>query len=99
MATWGVLSWTRPDRDSREESTTVDVRRLGRRSRTVVGSLAVLALVAGLFAAVTRTATANPPPNPTNGQLNNAKARKDALSAQVGRLSGQIGRASCRERV
>ena len=49
--------------------------------------------MAGTLTAVTGSAHAAPPPNPTDSQLNQAKADKAAIADQVGRLSGQVAAA------
>jgi peptidoglycan DL-endopeptidase RipA len=53
--------------------------------------LAALAAAASLLlVAVGPAAQGKPPPNPTNGQLNSAKANKAALADLVGKLSAQL---------
>ncbi len=61
-----------------------------RRRGAITAVLSALALSAGLLAVPSSTAAAKPPPNPTNTQLNNAQAKKNALAGQVGVLSGKI---------
>jgi cell wall-associated NlpC family hydrolase len=63
--------------------------------------VALVATVAGVVVAApasspvltSAVAAPAPPPNPTNGQLSAAAARKAALANQVGQLSGQIAAA------
>jgi cell wall-associated NlpC family hydrolase len=52
--------------------------------------LAAVAALAGLLVAVPQRVVAAPPPNPSNGQISAAQARKNALADEVGQLSGQI---------
>jgi cell wall-associated NlpC family hydrolase len=66
-------------------------RRTPRRLRVLVCTAAVAASV--LFCAGPGVATP-PPPNPTDGQLNNAQALKNHVAADVGRLSALVSQAT-----
>lgn len=63
-----------------------DTHRKHRRTAIVAG----LAVISGLIAVPTLHASAAPPPNPTDGQLNSAAAQKAALANQVGQLNAQV---------
>ena|GEM_PF-1496245 len=81
-------------RPRRSTATAVAVTRSG---RTVRGLLCVAALTASLlYAAVPGRAT--PPPNPSDAQLNAARAAKSSLANTVGVLSGQIVQAQAQLR-
>src|SRR6476659_6100927 len=74
---------------SNEEIAAVRARRrigLGRRSAVLISILATVAAVI----AVPVTAVADPPPNPSDQQINNANQAKDQLATEVGQLSAQI---------
>lgn len=61
-----------------------------RRARLVALLLTVLA-IAALLAVPNRVAVAaKPPPNPTDGQLSGAAAKKAAVAAEVGRLGASV---------
>lgn len=62
-------------------------RRRAGRAAALVAAAAVL--LAGTLAGVAGAAP-SPPPNPSDGQLNQAAAAKDALAAQVGQLSARV---------
>jgi peptidoglycan DL-endopeptidase RipA len=49
-----------------------------------------LAAIVSLAVAPDRIATAAPPPNPSDGQLHSAAARKAAVAAEVGRLGASV---------
>jgi cell wall-associated NlpC family hydrolase len=55
-----------------------------------VALLATAAATAALLAAAGPAAHATPPPNPSDPQLNGARAAKTALADRVGRLSAQV---------
>lgn len=59
---------------------------LGRRSAVLA---TVLATIAAVLAAPV-TAAADPPPNPSDQQINSAQQTKDDLATEVGQLSAQI---------
>ena len=59
---------------------------VGRRSAALISILATVAAVI----AVPVTAVANPPPNPSDQQINGANQAKDQLATEVGQLSAQI---------
>ena len=59
-----------------------------RRMAALLGVLTVAASL--LMIAPGRPAQGDPPPNPSNGQINTAKAQKAALADQVGKLSAQL---------
>src|SRR6478735_7606301 len=74
---------------SNEEIAAVRARRrigVGRRSAVLISILATVAAVI----AVPVTAVADPPPNPSDQQINNANQTKDQLATEVGQLSAQI---------
>lgn len=62
-------------------------RRLAGRTAALV---AVVAVTAGLIVVPQQAARAAPPPNPSNGQLDNAKSKKAGLADRVGSLSAQV---------
>jgi cell wall-associated NlpC family hydrolase len=49
-----------------------------------------LAAIVSLAAAPDRVASAAPPPNPSDGQINSAAAHKAAVAAEVGRLGASV---------
>ena len=59
-----------------------------RRMAALLGVLTVAASL--LMTAPGPLAQGDPPPNPSNGQINTAKAKKAALADQVGKLSAQL---------
>jgi cell wall-associated NlpC family hydrolase len=65
-------------------------RRDLRAVRAVAAVLIILTVGAGLLTVATGTATAKPPPHPTNAQLQAAQAKKSALAGQVGALSAKV---------
>ena len=62
----------------------------------LIAAVATLATALSLAIAVPQWASGapNPPPNPTDGQLNAARDAKEALANQVGALSGEIAQAN-----
>lgn len=64
--------------------------RIGRtRSRAMAG-LAALATAASLVVVAHPALSATPPPNPTDGQIQNAQNQKAALADQVGQLTARV---------
>jgi cell wall-associated NlpC family hydrolase len=53
-------------------------------------ALAALATAATLSVAITTSARADQPPNPSDQQINAARSAKEAAAAQVGKLSGEV---------
>jgi cell wall-associated NlpC family hydrolase len=69
----------------------VDASHQPRPTRRLAALLAVLASAASLLiVAPGPLAQGDPPPNPSNGQINRAEATKAALADQVGKLSAQV---------
>lgn len=68
----------------------MNVRRNRRLTVRIAALLAVTAVTGGLLIAPRQAARANPPPNPSNSQINSAKAKKTALANRVGTLSAQV---------
>lgn len=65
--------------------------------RRLIAALAVCGTAASLLVAVAPSAaTADPPPNPTDGQISAAAARKGALADTVGRLGAQVSQMQSR---
>src|SRR6185312_10527230 len=74
---------------SNEEIAAVRARRRIGVSRRSAALISILATVAAVIA-VPVTAVANPPPNPSDQQINSANQAKDQLATEVGQLSAQI---------
>ena len=64
-----------------------------RRRRCVLSVLLAAVLGAGLISAPAVSANPTKPPNPSDQQLDQARARKDAAANEVGTLSGRIAAA------
>jgi cell wall-associated NlpC family hydrolase len=65
--------------------------------RRLIAALAACGAAASVLVAVSPiAATADPPPNPTDGQISAAAARKAALADEVGRLGAQIAQMQSR---
>ena len=61
-----------------------------RHSRRLIVLVSLLAMAAGLLLSPGRVLADQPPPNPSDQQLNAANAAKSALADQVGSLSAQV---------
>lgn len=66
------------------------VTRSGRPLARVLAGVGVAAVTATLLVAVGRVAQADPPPNPSDGQIHSAQQQKQALADKVGQLSAQV---------
>lgn len=61
-----------------------------KRRQCSIAVVAALLAAIGLLVAPTSSYAADPPPNPTDQQLNDAAAAKNAVSTQVGQLTAQV---------
>jgi cell wall-associated NlpC family hydrolase len=64
--------------------------RSGHRRTRILATLGGLATAISLCVVPSQTAVADPPPNPSDSQIHNAQARKDALAGEVGRLGARV---------
>lgn len=64
--------------------------RIGLRRARLAAVFATLAVLVALLVNPGQAATAEPPPNPSDSQIQKTKAQKAALASEVGRLSGEV---------